>query len=214
MTSCLASRTATSGDATLSWPAQMATDEVELRRIVLASGWLVTVLQTVRASRLPDAWVGAGVVRDLVWDGRTGGFDPRRVRDVDVPYFDPADVRRERDDQADRDLLRLAPDVPWEAKNQAAVHLWYAARFDGTPYAAARSIEDAVRRWPETATSIAIRLDPRGELQIIAPCGLADLLRGVWRRNPAQVSVERSRTRLAKQRVRERWPWVQVVEPS
>lgn len=192
----------------------MAADEEELRRIVLASPWLVRVLQTVRAGDLPDAWVGAGVVRDLVWDGRTGGFDPRRVRDVDVPYFDGEDVRRERDDRADAELLRLAADVPWEAKNQAAVHLWYAARFDGTPYPPARSIEDAIGRWPETATSVAIRLDARGDLRVIAPCGLADLLGGVWRRNPTQVSVERSRLRLARQRVGERWPWVRVVEPG
>ncbi|MBO0709535.1 MAG: nucleotidyltransferase family protein, partial [Candidatus Dormibacteraeota bacterium] len=76
-----------------------------------------------------------------------------------------------------------------------------------------RSIEDAVGRWPETATSVAVRLDDRDGLEVLAPCGLADLLGGVWRRNPAQVSVDRSRLRLAAQRVPERWPWVRVVEP-
>ena len=25
------------------------------------------------------------------------------------------------------------PDLPWEAKNQAAVHTWYAAKFGGPP---------------------------------------------------------------------------------
>lgn len=188
--------------------------EDELRQIVLGSPWFVAVLLTVRASGLPDAWVGAGVLRDLVWDGRTDGFDPKRVRDVDVPYFDPGDLSRERDDQADEELRRRAPAVPWEAKNQAAVHVWYSAKFDGTPYVPARSIEDAVARWPETATSVAVRLDCRGSLEIVAPCGLGDLLRGVWRRNPAQVSVDRSRARLTRQRVRERWPWVEVVEPT
>lgn len=189
-------------------------EQDELREIVFASPWFVEVLRTVQASGLPDAWVGAGVLRDLVWDGRTDGFDPGRVRDVDVPYFDPEDLRRERDDQADAELCGLAPSVPWEAKNQAAVHLWYSAKFEGTPYAPARSIEDAVARWPETATSVAVRLGGRDSLEIIAPCGLGDLVTGVWRRNAAQVSVGRSRARLARQRVGERWPWVQVVEPT
>lgn len=189
-------------------------DEDRLQGIVLASPWLVEVLRAVRASQLPDAWVGAGVLRDLVWDGLTGGFDPGRVRDVDVPYFDSSNLRRERDEEADNELRRLAPDVPWEAKNQAAVHLWYPARFDGTPYAPAVSIADAVGRWPETATSVAIRLDARDSLQVVAPCGLTDLLGGVWRRNPAQVSLDRSRIRLERLRVRERWPWVQVVDPT
>lgn len=185
----------------------------QLRRLVLGSPWFVRVLEAVRASGLPDAWVGAGVVRDLVWDGRQRSFDPATVHDVDVPYFDPSDLRRERDDEADALLHRLAPDTRWEAKNQAAVHLWYAGKFDGTPYPPARSIGDAVSRWPETATSVAVRLDDRDELEVLAPCGLADLLGGVWRRNPAQVSVERSRLRLEKQRVPERWPWVRIVAP-
>ena len=195
------------------WQCVMSEDRELLRRLILASPWFVRVLESVRASGLPDAWVGAGVLRDLVWDGRERSFDPAAVRDVDVPYFDPSNLDRARDDEADALLRRLAPGIPWEAKNQAAVHLWYAAKFDGTPYPAARSIEDAVSRWPETATSVAVRLDHRDDLQVLAPCGLRDLLGGVWRRNPAQVSVERSRLRLAAQRVRERWPGVRVVEP-
>lgn len=188
-------------------------DRERLEGIVRGCAWLTRVLETVRASGLPDAWVGAGVLRDLVWDSREGGFDPSRVKDVDVPYFDPGDLRRTRDDEADELLRRLRPDVPWEAKNQAAVHLWYAAKFEGTPYCPAISIRDAIARWPETATSIAIRFDGRGRLEIVAPCGVRDLLDGVWRRNPAQVSVERSRIRLRRQRVHERWPSVRVVEP-
>ncbi|WP_158554085.1 hypothetical protein [Micromonospora deserti] len=32
---------------------------------------------------MPDAWVGAGILRDLVWGQRYGnGFDPSAVHDV------------------------------------------------------------------------------------------------------------------------------------
>ena len=45
-------------------------EEDGFRQSVLDSPWLVAVLRAVRTSSLPDAWVGAGVLRDLVWDGR------------------------------------------------------------------------------------------------------------------------------------------------
>ncbi|MFZ0217295.1 MAG: nucleotidyltransferase family protein, partial [Candidatus Dormiibacterota bacterium] len=100
-------------------------EEDRLRAIVRGSRWFLGVLEAVRESALPDAWVGAGALRDLVWGTLHDGFEVTRVRDVDVAYFDAADLRRERDDEADTLLRSLRPDVPWEAKNQAAVHTWY-----------------------------------------------------------------------------------------
>jgi uncharacterized protein len=48
----------------------------QLERVIRADPWFVRVLETVRAALLPDAWVGAGVLRDLVWGSASGGFDP------------------------------------------------------------------------------------------------------------------------------------------
>jgi len=45
----------------------MAADEDRMREIIRSSAWLMRVLEIVRRAGLPDAWVGAGVVRDLVW---------------------------------------------------------------------------------------------------------------------------------------------------
>lgn len=189
-------------------------DERALERLVTGSAWFMDVLSAVRDSGLPDALVGAGALRDLVWGERHAGFVPDDVKDVDVAYFDPSDLGRERDVRAEEVLRRLRPGVPWEAKNQAAVHTWYARRFGGVPYTPVRSACDAVSRWPETATSVAVRLDAGGRLQVCAPVGLADLLQGVWRRNPRQVSLEESVRRLRKHRVAERWPRVQVIPPG
>lgn len=189
------------------------TEHVEhLEHLVRASPWLMRVLAVVRDARLPDAWVGAGVLRDLVWGERYGsGFDPRAVRDVDVPYFDPDDLTRGNDDAATERLHRMWPDVPWEAKNQAGVHTWYARKFGGPPVEPLTSIADAVGTWPETATAVAVRLDEHDRLEVCAPFGLADLLGGVWRRNPRRVSAERSHERLARHRPATRWPGVTVV---
>jgi hypothetical protein len=185
-----------------------------LAPLIRSSPWLVRVLETVASVDLPDAWVGAGVVRDLVWGRLYGsGFDPAAVRDVDVVFFDRADLSRARDDQATGLLHAVWPEVPWEARNQAAVHTWYATKFGGPPIAPFTSVAEAVATWPETATAVAARLDPAGDLEICAPFGLTDLLGGVWRRNPERASLEVSLARLARHRPAERWPGVRVIPP-
>ncbi|MEH1057510.1 nucleotidyltransferase family protein [Micromonospora sp. CPCC 206171] len=63
-------------------------------------------LGVVRDCGLPDAWIGAGAIRDLVWGERYGdGFDPSSVRDVDVVFLDAADLSRDNDDRATRRLV-------------------------------------------------------------------------------------------------------------
>jgi hypothetical protein len=189
-------------------------NEDRLRGLIKASSWMMQVLATVGEVGPPDAWVGAGVVRDLVWGQLYGsGFEPGRVHDVDVVFFDPDDLRRSVDEQATRRLAAVMPEVPWQARNQAAVHIWYADKFGGDPVAPLRTIVDAVATWPETATAVAVRLDSGGEVEICAPFGVTDLMAGVWRRNPRRVSLQVSLARLARHAPPERWPAVTVIPP-
>ena len=80
---------------------------------------------------------------------------------------------------------------------RAAKHqrIWYGRthtrRHD--PCAPLSSIEDAIGTWPETATAVAVRLGAGEAIEICAPLGVADLIGGVWRRNPRRVSLEESR---------------------
>lgn len=198
---------------------QMATETSpggdQLRALIRSSTWMMRVLATVRSSELPQAWVGAGALRDLVWGELYGaGFNPAAVRDIDVAYFDPDDLSRDRDERATARLGHIWPQLPWEARNQAAVHTWYNSKFGGEPARPLQSIMDAIATWPETATAVAVQLDAAGEIEICAPHGLDDLLGGVWRRNPNRVSVQRSRERLARHRPAERWPAVRVIPPE
>ncbi|MET7752684.1 nucleotidyltransferase family protein [Micromonospora sp. NPDC005367] len=85
--------------------------EDELRDLVQRSPWLV--LGVVRDSCLPDAWIGAGTIRDLVWSERYGdGFDPSLARDVDVVFHDPTDLSRDNDDRATEPLVAAWPEPP------------------------------------------------------------------------------------------------------
>ncbi len=184
---------------------------------MLAEPWLASALDAVAASGLPDAWIGAGVIRDVVWGQLHDGFDPALVRDVDVVFFDPGDLSPARDEAAQRRLGELAG-RPWEASNQAAVHTWFHDYFGGPPVPPFASVHEAVATWPETATCVAVRRAPggpdSGTLEVCAPHGLADLLGRTWRRNPVRVSLATSRERLARQRVAVRWPGVTIIPPE
>lgn len=176
-----------------------------------SSPWLMDVLRAVRDCGPPDWWVGGGVLRDLVWDRLHGGFDPARVKDVDVAFYDPSDLRPERDEAVERALAARLPEVKWDAKNQAAVHTWYERRF-GVAVEPLASAADGVATWPETATAVAVRLARDGRLSVTAAHGLDDLLGGVCRRNPRRVTVAEYHRRLAAKRVAARWPSVTVVD--
>ena len=185
--------------------------QAELEALVRRSEWFMRVLACVGGEQIPDAWVGAGALRDLVWGELYGsGFRPDDVRDVDVAYFDSSDLSREHDDQVTAGLSARWADVRWQARNQAAVHTWYASRFGGDHPAPLTSIADAVGTWPETATAVVVRLGSDGDIEVCAPLGLDDLMRGIWRRNPRRVTLEESQARLDRHRPSERWPGVRV----
>ncbi len=182
----------------------------QLERLIRGSAWFVEVLNAARDCDPPDWWIGAGVLRDLVWDELHGGFDPANVKDVDLAFFDTSDLSPDRDAGVEVALQRRLPTVPWEARNQAAVHTWYRRRF-GFAVEPLKSSADGVATWPETATSVAVRLDANDDLQVTASCGLEDLLNGVCRRNPRRVSVDEYHRRLEAKCVLARWPRIVVV---
>jgi len=179
--------------------------EARLAEIVRATPWLMGALRAARGVDPPDWLLGGGAVRTAVWDRLHAFADPPPPRDVDLVFFDPGDLSPERDEAVERALRERAPEIPWDSRNQAAVHLWYPDRF-GYEVEPLTSSADAVGTWPETATSVALHLDAADRLTIIAPCGLDDLLGLVHRRNPRRVSVAEYERRLRDKRIAERWP--------
>lgn len=184
----------------------------ELEAIIRATPWMMRVLGAARACAPPGWWVGGGVLRDLVWDRLHGDFDPARVHDVDLAFFDPVDWSHGREVALEGALAARLEGVVWDVKNQAAVHTWYERRF-GVTVTPLRSVAEGVATWPETATAVAVHLDVHDRLKVLAPCGLTDLLEGVCRRNPRRVTAERYRKRLVCKQVAERWPKVVIVDP-
>jgi hypothetical protein len=148
-----------------------------LQAILAADPLRMRVLAMQRSLALPDGWVGAGFIRNAVWDHLHGRPPSPPAGDVDILWFS-----RERADAAvDREieaaLRALDASVDWSVKNQARMH----RRNGDAPYASSVA---AMRCWPETATAIAARQDERGACEIAAPFGLDDLFALVLRPTP------------------------------
>ena len=192
----------------------MSTSETEhqqrLVEIASESPWFMGALATVRRLALPDWCIGAGAIRNLVWDSLHYKSAPSQLSDVDVAYFDATDISPRRDKELQGELRALDPSVPWEVTNQAGVHQWFEEHF-GHAVEPLRSLEEAVASWPEFATAVGISLGQDNSLQVIAPHGLEDLFAIVVRRNPTRVSLETYRQRVAQKQYLERWPKVKVV---
>lgn len=193
----------------------MSTHEEALRTLVRASPWLMAALRAARALDLPPWCIGAGALRNLVWDALHGHSGPSPLADLDLVFFDAQDLSPARDAALQTHLQRALPDIPWEVTNQAGVHLWFESVF-GHAVEPLNSLEDAVASWPEYATAVGVRLEAGEGLTVIAPHGLDDLFGIVVRRNPKRVSIETYRQRVAQKHYAQRWPAVTIIpaEPA
>ncbi|MEJ0002873.1 MAG: nucleotidyltransferase family protein [Pararobbsia sp.] len=192
--------------------ARYRSTELEARLVTLAreSTWFWPALVAARSLNLPSWCIGAGAVRNLVWDSLHDLTVPSALTDIDVAHFDTSDLSAERDAEIQRRLTHICPAVPWEVTNQAAVHTWFEAEF-GHAVPPLASLEDAIASWPEFATSVGIVLRKDDSIDVIAPHGLDDLFFMVVRRNPVRVSVDTYRKRVEQKHYQKRWPRVIVV---
>ncbi len=186
-------------------------DLAQLTALVRAAPWFMAALRAGRSLGLAHWCIGAGALRNLVWDALHGHAHASALADVDFAYFDAADLDPARDAALQQRLCQCV-DLPWEVTNQAGVHLWFEQHF-GHAVAPLQSLQDAIASWPEPATAVGVWLDAGDALHVIAPLGLDDLLGLRVRRNPARGSIETYRQRCASKRYAARWPRV-VVESA
>ncbi|MEF2966025.1 nucleotidyltransferase family protein [Paenibacillus sp. M1] len=164
-------------------------------------------LKAVAGLGLPQGCIAAGYFRNFVWDALHGYSGRTPLHDVDVLYYDPECREEEAEKEYDARLRVLNPKRAWSVKNQARMHL----KNGDSPYG---SVEEAMLHWPETATAVGARLDAAGNIEIIAPFGLSDLLELRVRQSP--YFHERS---IFEGRIREKewlriWPRLTVVPPQ
>lgn len=182
--------------------------ENQLKDIIQESLWFMQVLYTARDMNFSSWCIGAGAIRNLVWDHLHHYSQASYLSDVDLAYFDPNEgINVEHEHQAV--ISQKLPHIPWEVTNQAYVHYWFEEYF-GHAVAPITSLESAVATWPEYTTSIGVFLTSQDQIQIIAPYGLEDLFSMYVRRNPKRVTIETYRQRILSKRYHERWPKVTI----
>ncbi|TCM68660.1 hypothetical protein EC844_10436 [Acinetobacter calcoaceticus] len=159
----------------------------------------------------PNAYLAAGVIRNLVWSRLHVQDYVLNGTEIDVIYHDTQqhDQVQQRLQQA---LSTQFPDHQWDVVNQAQVHHWYRDQH-GAAIAPLMSIEHALSGWPETATAVALRMLADGGLEVVAPFGLKDLMGLILRWNPVLVSHATFVARLQEKQFLQRWPKLQLIQP-
>ena len=163
-------------------------------------------LRCARALGLPDWCIAAGFVRNRVWDHLHGISPPRPSPDIDVLFFDAADISREREAAYEARLCEMHPGVSWEVRNQARMHVW-------KDLPQHRDTAESMTYWLETVTAVGVRLETDDSLTVIAPLGVDDLVN--LRCQPTAFGRTRRHeyeARVAAKRWRELWPKVEFLD--
>lgn len=161
-------------------------------------------LGIVESLQLETACIGAGFVRNLVWDHLHGEQNDCRDSDIDVLWFDAGQIDPRIDLDLEQKLLAMDSGFDWSVKNQARMHI----RNGDAPY---MNVADAMKFWPETATAIAAR--KVGEhCDLIAPFGYEDLLKMVVRpTSRVEHKLEAFKARAAKKDWLSKWPRASIL---
>ncbi len=181
--------------------------DTDILALVAGDAWMMGALEAVAALGLPDAWIGAGFLRDAVWDRLHGYASRTPPGDIDAIYHDPGDLDPAAEAALETRLGAALPGLPWSVRNQARMHL----KNGDPPYG---SSAQALACWLETPTAVAVRLDAAGGPELLAPLGTRDLLGLMVRPTP---HARKHKHRLAAYRARlesknwpAKWPRLQV----
>ncbi|QPG06810.1 nucleotidyltransferase family protein [Salinimonas marina] len=172
-------------------------------RLVAQSEFHRACLQTVALLNLPDYFIGAGFLRNLIWDDIHGFTSPSPLNDVDVVYHHRADITKEAEQKYEARLRHLMPGVVWQVRNQARMHV----HKQHAPYC---TTTEALSFWVETATCVGIRQAPDQTYCISAPLGLADNWAGRVRQNPAFDDTVVYKQRIEAKGWHQRWPKLDI----
>lgn len=125
------------------------------------------LLCVVSSLNLPDWYIAAGFVRNLIWD-HLHNCKPTPLNDVDVIYFSKEAINEE----AYLNLLYSShPHIKWQLKNQAFMH----ERNLDSPY---RSSVHAMEHWPEIETAIGVKLEANGKVVVASPFNITHIFHG------------------------------------
>lgn len=177
----------------------------EIVSLVKNDKWMMDVLYEAQKLDLPDWMIGAGFLRNKVWDYLHNiKREISDTRDIDLIYFDMSNIDKELDKKLSGKMSGLLG-LEWEIKNQAYMHTKHDR---AEPY---KNATEGLAEWVETPTCVAVTLK-NGEPEIIAPHGIDDLVNLIIRPTPTQnKNLELFWERIKSKKWLEKWPKLKVV---
>ncbi|WP_261884345.1 nucleotidyltransferase family protein [Vibrio pelagius] len=163
----------------------------------------VEALHCVKRLELPQCYIAAGFLRNLVWDALHNKTKPTPLNDIDVVYFDDDEMDPNACFKHEAWLNTQMPQFDWQVRNQALMH----HRNNDQPY---KSTLDAMSYWPEKETAVGVRVTANSDYECVSAFGFESLFNG-------HISYNRKRPRsLFEQRVYAKnwlvlWPSLKVV---
>ena len=134
-------------------------------------------LSCVKRLNLPQCYLAAGFVRNLVWDYLHSKSENTHLNDVDVVYFNENETQADMYKEYEYQLTQLMPELNWQVRNQAVMHI----RNEDNPY---KSTLDAMSYWPEKETALAVRKLDDNEFECITAFGFESLFNFCITHNP------------------------------
>ncbi len=202
-----------------------------LSKIIHRDPFRMDCLRALSALNLPQGYLGAGFVRNAIWDDLHNKARPTPLNDIDVVYFSDeitvpqskvsventieslsqpgvqAGVLSEAKAQEkafEHELARFVPNANWQVKNQARIHLAHGH----APY---KSCSEAISYWIERETCVAVRLLANDDVDILAPFGLEANFAGTISINPKYPRPDVFEQRVVSKNWRKVWSLLKVV---
>ncbi|OGC51266.1 hypothetical protein A2982_04135 [candidate division WWE3 bacterium RIFCSPLOWO2_01_FULL_39_13] len=158
-----------------------------LVKIVSKNPHIMAILNSNPFPHYNNWYLGAGCICQSVWNYLSDKEITNGIKDYDLVYYDAKDISKEGEIREQNRVEKLLSALPVEVDvvNEARVHLWFEQDF-GKKINQLKSCEDAINRWPTTATAVGInKID--GKVNVYAPYGLNDLFGMVVRPNKPSV---------------------------
>ncbi|MDG3087758.1 nucleotidyltransferase family protein [Vibrio hannami] len=163
----------------------------------------VKALSAVYQLDLPDCYIAAGFVRNLVWDYLHQKACSTPLNDIDVIYYDPTEKNSNMYAVYEEQLKALEPEFNWQVRNQSLMH----RRNNDAPY---QSTLDAMSYWVEKETAVAIRKTSENQYECISSFGFESLFNLKLTHNPKR-TLQTFNERVHSKQWLEIWPKLTVI---
>ncbi|HHG3164376.1 TPA: nucleotidyltransferase family protein [Vibrio parahaemolyticus] len=155
-------------------------------------------LNHVSQLNLPQCYIAAGFVRNLVWGSLHEFVSTTPLNDVE-PNEPNSDVYL----SYEAHLKGCMPELNWQVRNQAQMH----ERNGDEPY---QSSVDAMSYWPEKETAVGIRQTGVNQYEVVSAFGVESLFGLYVTHNPKR-SRETFESRVNSKGWLVRWPSLRIA---